>query len=85
MSPIRTAAAWIWSLDMVSTGWPLARPIDPVDILSVPQPLTPSASAINTAVAESPLLTRTRLARIDVTPFPFRPQTALFPVREIFC
>jgi hypothetical protein len=55
---------------MVSTGWPDERPIEPVDILSVPQPLTPRPSASSIAVAESHLVDWSgRFACMEVTPF----------------
>ena len=76
--------------DMVSSGLPPVRPIEPVVSLSVPQPATPAASASMRAVVMSrfPLAFIVRLVGIGYPRPPFHARghcVAIFPPAEIFC
>ncbi|BCG83240.1 hypothetical protein MesoLj113b_67820 [Mesorhizobium sp. 113-3-3] len=59
-------ALWTSPADMVSSGLPPLRPIEPVVILLVPHPATPAASASMRAVVTSrfPLAFTVRLVGI---------------------
>jgi hypothetical protein len=75
--------------DMVSSGLPLVRPIEPVVSLLVPHPATPAASAISNAVVTNrlPVTFILRLVGIGTgLSIPARGHcVAIFIPPEIFC